>query len=450
MINSINKKQSLYQYFVRNKVHIAPLISFRIFFGLMLFGSTLRFILNGWIEQLYITPTYFFSYYGFEWIKPLSPNLLYVFFGVMLLAALAVMLGFLYRLSALLLFITFSYIELIDRTNYLNHYYFVSLVCFIIIFLPLAKSFSLDNVLFKRENYTQVPAISVNIIKVMLGVVYFYAGFAKVNHAWLIDAQPLKIWLSSKQHFPIVGNLLTKTFTAYLFSWFGCIFDLTIFFFLSWKKSRPIAYCFVIVFHVATRLLFPIGMFPFIMIVSTTIFFSTTTHIKLQEKLFRFNWNKVKTKIYDFAFPKLVEIAFILFISFQIVFPLRYLLYKGNIFWTEEGYRFSWRVMLMEKAGMATFFVTNQDGSQKVIVQNDKYLTPYQIKMMSTQPDMIVAYAHFIGDTYTKMGYENPKVFVDAFVSLNGSKSKRFIDNTVDLMKEKDSFKHKTWILDEN
>jgi hypothetical protein len=49
-----------------------------------------------------------------------------------------------------------------------------------------------------------------------------------------------------------------------------------------------------------------------------------------------------------------------LFIScfiFQLVFPFRYLLYPNELFWTEEGFRFSWRVMLMEKAGYATFKV---------------------------------------------------------------------------------------------
>jgi hypothetical protein len=41
----------------------------------------------------------------------------------------------------------------------------------------------------------------------------------------------------------------------------------------------------------------------------------------------------------------------------SIIVPLRYLCYPNELFWTEEGFRFSWRVMLMEKAGYATFKV---------------------------------------------------------------------------------------------
>jgi len=43
------------------------------------------------------------------------------------------------------------------------------------------------------------------------------------------------------------------------------------------------------------------------------------------------------------------------FFVIQIFFPWRYLLYPGELFWTEQGYRFSWRVMLMEKAGNSNF-----------------------------------------------------------------------------------------------
>ena len=66
----------------KNPVSIFPLIVFRISFGLILFISTLRFILKGWVTDLYIKPTYFFTYYGFEWISPVSNNFIYTVFFV--------------------------------------------------------------------------------------------------------------------------------------------------------------------------------------------------------------------------------------------------------------------------------------------------------------------------------------------------------------------------------
>src|SRR4029079_748851 len=78
----------------------------------------------------------------------------------------------------------------------------------------------------------------------------------------------------------------------------------------------------------------------------------------------------------------------------QIVFPFRYLLYPGKLFWTEEGYRFSWRVMLMEKAGYTQFTVTDSKTKKTIRVINNNFLTPFQEKQMSFQPDFILEYAH--------------------------------------------------------
>ena len=113
---------------------ISSLVLFRIVFGAMLFTSTLRFILKGWVEELYVKPTYFFTYYGFEWVKPLSESGMYVLFGIMLVSSIFILLGFLYRINTITFFLLFTYVELIDKTNYLNHYYFVSLIAFILIY----------------------------------------------------------------------------------------------------------------------------------------------------------------------------------------------------------------------------------------------------------------------------------------------------------------------------
>lgn len=131
---------------------------------------------------------------------------------------------------------------------------------------------------------------------------------------------------------------------------------------------------------------------------------------------------------------------------FQLLLPMRYVLYPGKLFWTEQGYRFSWRVMLMEKNGYTSFVVKDKTG-KVVEVKKSNYLTPQQDKMMSTQPDMILQFAHYVADEYARMGWKNPAVYVDAYVSLNGRRSSQFIDPNVDLAKENESFLPKKWIL---
>src|SRR5688572_5583940 len=108
-------------------VSIAPLAVFRVLFGGLMLAATLRFILKGWVYDLYIAPKFFFTYYGFEWVRPLPGEGMYLVFGVLALSALLVMLGSFYRVAATVFFLTFTYIELLDKSNYLNHYYFVSI-----------------------------------------------------------------------------------------------------------------------------------------------------------------------------------------------------------------------------------------------------------------------------------------------------------------------------------
>ena len=131
----------------------------------------------------------------------------------------------------------------------------------------------------------------------------------------------------------------------------------------------------------------------------------------------------------------------------QIIFPFRYLLYNGNLFWTEQGYRFSWRVMLMEKAGSTTFKIVDGETGNFFYVNNNDFLTSYQEKQMSFQPDFILEYAHYLGDHFTSQGHKNVQVFTESYVALNGRLSQPFIDKTVDLYQEEESFKPKTWIL---
>ena len=100
----------------------------------------------------------------------------------------------------------------------------------------------------------------------------------------------------------------------------------------------------------------------------------------------------------------------------------------------------------MEKSGHSTFTVIDKETNKRVVVSNDNFLTPFQEKQMSFQPDLILEYAHYLKDHYKKKGFKKPRVYVDSFVTLNGRLSKRFIKKNVDLVNEKDSFKQKNWI----
>jgi hypothetical protein len=441
-----------FKYNFKEQTNAAPLAIFRLFFGLMMFASILRFWANGWIEKLYLVPKFHFSYFGFSWVKPIG-DYTYLLFIICGVSAIFVAIGYKYRVAIITFFLSFLYIELMDKTTYLNHYYFISIVSFLLIFLPANAYFSLDAFVQKKQ-YKLVPKWTIDSIKLMLVIIYLTAGFVKLNSDWLFRAMPLKIWLPSKYDLPFIGeNLMQQNWFHFAMSWSGMLYDLVIPFLLLYKRTRFVAFLFVVFFHVFTRVLFPIGMFPYIMIVSALIFFDARLHNKIINFIKK-HIIKSKTILFlepNFYFSKLkskvILSLFAVFFAFQMLLPWRSLLYPGELFWTEEGYRFSWRVMLMEKAGSTNFKIVNLDSGASFRVNNTDFLTSFQEKQMSYQPDFILEYAHFLGDHFTKQGHNNVGVFATSYVALNGRLSARFINEKVDLYQQKVSFTHKKWIL---
>ncbi|MGN7989607.1 HTTM domain-containing protein [Pedobacter sp. 22226] len=433
--------------YLNREVSISPLITFRIAFGALMLFSTIRFWVNGWITSQYIAPKFFFTYMGFDWVKPLGDTGMHLVFLLIAVSAAGIILGLFYRLSAAAFFLSFTYVELIDVTNYLNHYYFVSIVGLLMIILPAGKCFSIDVWLDPKKQIAKVPFWTIGIIRLQLGMVYFFAGLAKLNYDWLIDAVPMKIWLPAKSHLPLVGSIMHYSWVAYLFSWFGAAYDLTIPFLLINRATRKLAFLAVMVFHACTAIFFPgIGMFPYVMMLSSLIFCSAAYHDQLLAKIFRLKPfegdNKSYSKQRNWGFAIFLGFYFLL----QVYLPLRFLLYPGTLFWTEEGYRFSWRVMLMEKSGNTFFYVKDAGNGKTWEVDNAQFLTPLQEKMMSTQPDMMLRYAHFLKNTYHKRGIKKPEVYAEGYVALNGRRSQSFIDSSVDLSEQQLSLQHMKWI----
>ncbi len=471
----------------------APLAVFRVLFGFIMAVSILRFAWKGWIYDLYVAPTTYFTF--FEWVVPVGEAGMYALFLLMGLGAVGIMLGLHYRVSVVLFFLAFTYVELIDKTNYLNHYYFVSVISFLLIWVPAHRHFSLDVWKNPALKVDTVPAWTVNILKLQIAIVYVYAGLAKLNPDWLFEAMPLRLWLPAHAHLPVIGGLLAEPATAYLFSWAGAFYDLTIVFLLLWSRTRIAAYAAVVVFHVTTAVLFQIGMFPYIMILATLIFFPADFHergLAAMRTAFRTAFGSVLERMrtiggtagmrasggttrmpasvgfgtsirrgasvqrgarprtaYRMSAAASAGMAALLCLHFaiQIAAPLRAAAYPGNHFWTEEGYRFSWRVMLMEKAGYATFHVHDPTSGRSWQVSSWEYLTPHQEKMMATQPDMILQFAHFLEDVFRGEGMGDVEIRAEAYVTLNGRKSRLLIDPQVDLTDEKPSLLHKEWIL---
>ncbi len=431
-------KQSLISRYFTSDRDAASLAFFRIGFGLLMFVSLVRFWALGWIDKLYLTPKFHFHYWGMDWVT--VPGIYtYGLFAICGIAALMVSAGIRYRIAIILFFLSFTYIELMDKTTYLNHYYLISLLSFMLIWLPANCLYSVDAVKDKSLRSGRIPSWTIDSLKVMIAIVYIAAGLAKLNSDWLTRAMPLTLWLQGKSDLPLIGGLMHQSWVHYAFSWGGALYDLCIIPLLLVRRTRVFAFSLVVIFHVMTRVLFPIGMFPFIMIFCSLLFFAPSIHRQILDWLgerMGFAMAKWQTDsiLSQSLFLSVSQVVIIAFLVVQVVFPLRSHFLTDNVYWTERGYRYSWRVMLMEKTGYANFKIQNTRTGKRFYVDNGDFLTGFQQKQMATQPDFIIEYGQYLGRHFESQGHQHVGVFVESYVALNGRPSQQYIDPQVDLM----------------
>jgi hypothetical protein len=429
-------------------VDLASLAGFRIAFGSLLLVATLRSFWKGTIAEYFLLPTHFFKYWGFGWVRPWPGPGMYVHFALMAACALGVAIGYRYRASVVGFGLLFAYAQLIDKTNYLNHYYLVVCVCGLMACLPLAGMWSVDARRDPSMRRRQVPIWMLWLLRAQFGLVYWFGGIAKLNEDWLLRAQPLSIWLGRSGDLPVLGALLSKAWAPFALSWAGAAFDLSIVPLLLLRRTRPLALLAVVAFHTLTACLFPIGMFPYFMICGALLFLGPSWPRALGARLALHPSTAPQGPAP--RVPAWLPWGAAGFLLIQLLVPLRHWLYPGELCWTEQGFRFSWNVMLMEKDGAVDFRVVEPRTGRTFHVSPRHYFTAYQTAMMAPQPDMVLEAAQLVAADFRARGVEQPAVYADAFASLNGRPMQRLIDARVDLARETDGFSNKPWILPMN
>jgi hypothetical protein len=242
------------------------------FGAIMLFEVVCHFV-GGWIHRYYIEPNFFFTYYGFQWVKPWPGNGMYWHFEALGVLSACVMLGLCYRLSAVLLFFGFTYIFLLDQSWYLNHFYLIVLISLLMVFLPAHRAFSLDSWMRPAIHSDTAPTWTLWLLRAQIGIVYFYGGLAKLNGDWL-HGEPMRMWLARRIDFPLIGQYFTEEWMVYGFVYGGLLLDLLVVPFLLWRRTRLIAFVFAFTFHLLNSFLFRIGIFPLFMSAATLLFFN--------------------------------------------------------------------------------------------------------------------------------------------------------------------------------
>ena len=135
-------------------------------------------------------------------------------------------------------------------------------------------------------------------------------------------------------------------------------------------------------------------------------------------------------------------------IGIQILVPLRYLFYPGNVSWTEEGHRFAWMMKLRDKDAEARFTVRDPASGREWRVEPERYLLRHQVGEMESRPEMILQFAHYLARVWAEeRQIAGVEVRARVCASLNGRPAALLIDPQRDLARVERNLRHADWIL---
>ena len=415
------------------------LIIFRILLGFLITCESLMAIFHGWIEAILIQPKFTFNFIGFDWLQPFPGNGMYYYFGLIGLTGIGIMLGFRYRFNIILFTILLSGVYFMQKDVYYNHYYLLLVISSIMIFLPANQEKSLDVKLGYVKKATTIPQWTIFFFISLIGIVYTYAAFAKFYPDWL-DGAFAKILLQRITSRPNFLELFSQKWFYLSFAYAGIVFDLLIVPLLLYKRTRNLAFIVSLLFHLFNSYTLRIGIFPYIALSFSVFFFEPK---KIRKLFFKEENEIVNTKndsskklVYYFALP---------FLILQLLLPLRHYLIKGDVLWTEEGHRLSWRVMLRERTGDIKIKIVDNETQKEFQYDYHKNLTYIQAKQLAVKPDFIWQYCQRIKKEYEG---KNISIYIDCKNSINDKPKQVLIDPNYDMAKaEWNYFAHNEWIL---
>ena len=413
-----------------------------------------RYFEHGWIPRYWIDPDFHFTFWGFDWVRPWPGDGMYWHWRAVALLGLFVAVGLFYRFACGLLFLAMAYLFLLDKSWYLNHVYLIVLLAFVLTIVPAHRTWSLD-ARFGSGGPRSVPAWALWLVRAQVAVVYLGGGLAKLNGDWL-RGEPIRQWLAVRDDFFVIGRFFQDEWFVYFFAYGGLLFDLFIVPLLLWRRTRPFAFAAAVAFHVTNAELFTIGVFPWLALGATTIFFEPDwprRALLWVTRSFRRRTFAAQPVFGESRPPSLWRRRALLgflgvYIAVQVLMPVRHWLYPGKVHWTEEGHRFAWHMKLRDKEVVDIRFdaVDPTTGRREQILP-EGYLTDYQYGNMATRPDMIRQFADHVADRYEGANRPRPEVRVRALIKLNDHPPQLQVDPSRDLAAVSDRpFAHADWI----
>ena len=426
-----------------SRIDNSPLIAFRILFGILISLESFGAILTGWVRRTMVEPDFTFSFIGFEWLQPLPGSGMYFYFALMGLMGIFVALGYRYRLSMIVFTLLWTGSYLMQKTAYNNHYYLLVLISSIMCFLPAHRAYSLDSRKYPELRKDDMPALVKWGIIAQLFIVYTFAAIAKLYTDWL-DFSFISQLMESRADYFLIGPLLQKPWVHQAVGVFGILFDFGVVPLLLYKPTRKWAFAASVFFHLFNSLVFQIGIFPYLSLAFTVFFYEPET---IRSLFFPSKPRPEPTHFKKPAYAPALLGVLCLYFCLQVALPLRHHFIQGDVLWTEEGHRMSWRMMLRSRSGNLTFRVVDKESGVAERIRLEDWLSDKQARKVQAYPDFAWQFAQRLKKHYLETG-RNVSVYVSGMVRVNRRNLAPFIDPETDLASVPwDPFRHHPWIL---
>ena len=342
------------------------------------------------LETYYTGPdiTFSFPYEGFEWLPLLPAQWIDALVAALAFSGVTMALGLFYRASAITVFLTWGYLFAVEstRTYWQSHFYLEALLAFLMIWMPAARRYSIDACVARGRN-SSVPCWPLLLLRGQLVIAYFYAGVAKLNADWLLDAVPVRWFLADPAvtapyekylghaQLEVARGILHSVPFAYFISYAGVIFDLSVGFLLLIRRTRIFAMILMVLFHATNHFVIfdDIGWFPLVGVTTALIFFDADWLERCwrwvrRPRLTRPDWGWFAAGAIFFPligaslgwkskpgeFPEKEKarhdlapwtaVFVVAWLVWQALLPLRHYLIPGDGRFTYEGLGFSWRL----------------------------------------------------------------------------------------------------------
>ena len=423
------------------RIDNAPLIIFRIFFGLLLAAESFGAIATGWVRRVFVDAQFTFSHIGMEWLQPLPGNGMYFYFVLMGISGLLVMLGYRYRLSLLTFTILWAGVYFMQKSSYNNHYYLLLLISIIMLFLPANQYASLDAKRNPSIKSLSMPQWCSWVMIAQIAILYFFATIAKFYPGWLDGSFTRLLFVNNP--FEVIKQIVEHPSFHLFIAYSGILFDLLIVPLLLIRKTRSMAFFAAIFFHLFNAIFLHIGIFPFFAL-SFTVFFYPPDFMR---KIFFKRKPILEETEINYETKLTLLWFFIPYFIIQLALPIRHWFIPHDVLWTEEGHRLSWRMMLRSRQAITHFRIIDKETDDLILYDYRKNLSDKQQNFVAANPDGIWQMAQIIKKEFADKN-QDVSIFVDSQVSINGGMYQQFIDPNVDFATAKwNYFGHDEWIL---